>query len=94
MENASPARLGWQDVTAALNAAAALENEESERELKVTAIPELGGVRVAECCVEVFIKPTATGIHVECWRTSANDPYKIVSVEALDDAIQLAIAEV
>jgi len=79
--------IDWPEVTAALSAAVA------GRGVSVVAQPDMRGAMVAGRRVDVYLVPTATGISVECWRKSGSDPYKIVSVEGLDDAVRLALGE-
>lgn len=78
---------GWQEITAALKAATV------GSDLMVVAVPELRGAMVARCCVEVCVNTTMAGFNVECWHRFGSDPYKVVAVAALEDAVRLAMTE-
>ncbi|NUT36769.1 MAG: hypothetical protein HOV79_27250 [Hamadaea sp.] len=80
--------MDWQRVTAALNFAVA------GRGLTVVSEPDLRGAMVVGWRAEVYLVPNADGLNVECWRKSGKEPYKIVCVGTLDEAIRVALAEV
>lgn len=80
--------MGYREVTEALEAGAA------GRDLSVVAVPDLRGAKVCGHQVEVYLVQSAVGFSVECWRKEGSSPYKIVSVEGLNDAVALALTEV
>lgn len=95
----TPTQVNWRELAAALTEAVAAETARIADEgqmvpdLTVEPKPELRGVLVSGCCIEVFIMPKGTGVQIESWRPWRNDPYKIVTVSTIADAVHQTLSE-
>jgi len=72
---------------------AAVKAGENAASAMVSAVPNLTGAKVSGCCVDAYVIASDSGFSVECWRRAARDPYKVVSLESLHDAVRLALSE-